>query len=450
MGLQLAGALYAFWRVSNQDREGRSWCEQVLAQPGAQARTAARAKALYAAGITTFFQGDPPEAHRWLEECIAIGREIGAVFKRYLALALAMLGHVKLLQGDPTIACELAEEGVRLCREVGEAWWTALALFILGYATVELGDPGTARSFLEESAALFRMIRDKQRLALPLNALGLVALHEGDASAARAHCEEALAVAQETGNVHYSADSLTHLGTVALRVGDYQQAAALYQQSLALISTRGHRVKIAEDLAGLADVANLVGQPERAAQLFGAVEVMHEVARIRLSPLRRAEYDRTVESIRTHLDEAAFAAAWKKGRTMTQEQVIAYALETKDAFPTEASSPEVNTEEVSSSGALSSLPPPPLSSRRALKQHFGGLTVREREVACLVAQGQSNRVIAEKLVVGISTVEAHISHIFTKLGFSSRAQIAAWAIEKGLVQVQQDEEVKRPGARTTS
>ena len=124
---------------------------------------------------------------------------------------------------------------------------------------------------------------------------------------------------------------------------------------------------------------------------------------------------------------------------------MAYALETKDALPTEASPPEVNTEEVSSSGALSSLPPPRLSPRRALKQHFGGLTVREREVASLVAQGKSNRVIADELVVGISTVEAHIAHIFTKLGFSSRAQIAAWAVEKGLVQVQQDVEVNRQG-----
>jgi DNA-binding NarL/FixJ family response regulator len=55
-------------------------------------------------------------------------------------------------------------------------------------------------------------------------------------------------------------------------------------------------------------------------------------------------------------------------------------------------------------------------------------------VACLVAQGKSNRAIADGLVIGVSTVEAHITHIFTKLGFSSRAQIAAWAVDKGLAQ----------------
>lgn len=78
-----------------------------------------------------------------------------------------------------------------------------------------------------------------------------------------------------------------------------------------------------------------------------------------------------------------------------------------------------------------------------LKQHFGGLTAREREVARLVAQGKSNRALAEELVVGVSTVEAHITHILSKLGFSSRAQIAAWAVDKGLVQVQQDVVVTR-------
>ena len=59
-------------------------------------------------------------------------------------------------------------------------------------------------------------------------------------------------------------------------------------------------------------------------------------------------------------------------------------------------------------------------------------------MARLVAQGKSNRAIADELVVGVSTVEAHISHIFTKLGFTLRAQIAAWAVDKGLTQAQQD------------
>jgi DNA-binding NarL/FixJ family response regulator len=60
------------------------------------------------------------------------------------------------------------------------------------------------------------------------------------------------------------------------------------------------------------------------------------------------------------------------------------------------------------------------------------LTPREREVATLVARGLANRAIAEALVVGERTVETHVGNILGKLGFSSRAQIAAWAVECGL------------------
>jgi DNA-binding CsgD family transcriptional regulator len=76
--------------------------------------------------------------------------------------------------------------------------------------------------------------------------------------------------------------------------------------------------------------------------------------------------------------------------------------------------------------------PPPLSPRQAVKQEFGGLTAREREVAVFIAQGKSNSEIAGTLVTSKRTVEKHVGSILSKLGFTSRAQIVAWAIEKGL------------------
>jgi DNA-binding NarL/FixJ family response regulator len=74
----------------------------------------------------------------------------------------------------------------------------------------------------------------------------------------------------------------------------------------------------------------------------------------------------------------------------------------------------------------------PLSPARARKQAFGGLTIREREVAVLIAHGKSNREIADTLVVSERTIETHVSSILSKLNFTSRTQIATWAIEKGL------------------
>jgi Response regulator containing a CheY-like receiver domain and an HTH DNA-binding domain len=72
------------------------------------------------------------------------------------------------------------------------------------------------------------------------------------------------------------------------------------------------------------------------------------------------------------------------------------------------------------------------TARSLIKNQYEGLTSREREVAGLIAGGKSNREIAETLVLSNRTVEAHIGNILAKLSFSSRAQIAVWAVEKGL------------------
>jgi DNA-binding CsgD family transcriptional regulator len=72
------------------------------------------------------------------------------------------------------------------------------------------------------------------------------------------------------------------------------------------------------------------------------------------------------------------------------------------------------------------------SPRESAKAQFGGLTARERDVARLIASGQSNQEIATTLTLSHRTVEAHIGNILSKLGFNSRSQIAVWAVEKGL------------------
>ncbi len=72
------------------------------------------------------------------------------------------------------------------------------------------------------------------------------------------------------------------------------------------------------------------------------------------------------------------------------------------------------------------------TQRRAAKQAFGGLTARERQVAALVAEGLSNRDIADRLFVSERTTATHVGHILDKLQFTSRTQIATWAIEVGL------------------
>jgi DNA-binding CsgD family transcriptional regulator len=83
--------------------------------------------------------------------------------------------------------------------------------------------------------------------------------------------------------------------------------------------------------------------------------------------------------------------------------------------------------------AVGMLPEPrPLTARQTASQAYSGLTARERQVAALVAQGKSNLEVAGALVISERTVERHVSNILSKLGYTSRAQIAAWAVERGL------------------
>jgi DNA-binding NarL/FixJ family response regulator len=62
------------------------------------------------------------------------------------------------------------------------------------------------------------------------------------------------------------------------------------------------------------------------------------------------------------------------------------------------------------------------------------LTARERDVLTLVAQGKSNREIANALKIGERTVQTHLSSVLTKLRLVSRTQAALWAVREGLVQ----------------
>src|SRR3954454_4749229 len=114
------------------------------------------------------------------------------------------------------------------------------------------------------------------------------------------------------------------------------------------------------------------------------------------------------------LSREAFAAAWAEGRALTVDQAIADALA--------ADAPAADAAAVT--GAAAAPRPSPGAGP-------GGLGPRELEVTLLIAGGHTNRQMAEALVIAEWTVDTHVRHILNKLGFRSRAQVAAWAAERG-------------------
>lgn len=145
--------------------------------------------------------------------------------------------------------------------------------------------------------------------------------------------------------------------------------------------------------------------------LLAASNALVESSKLKVDPIDRAEYDIILAGLRGQLDELTFASAWAKGGAFTRQEAIAYALE------------PVPQREASE---------PPPATPQPTKQALGGLTAREVEVTLRIVQGESNREIAEALVLSERTVETHVGNIMNKLGLTKRAEIRKWAVEKGL------------------
>jgi DNA-binding CsgD family transcriptional regulator len=143
---------------------------------------------------------------------------------------------------------------------------------------------------------------------------------------------------------------------------------------------------------------------ETAVIIFGAAFALRASVGSVMDAADRPDYKRLITRLRNELGKAGYEAAWTEGQTMRVDQVIEFAL----------ANPELRENEMS------------------LKEKYGGLTQREREAARLIAQGKSNREIANEMTVGVKTAETYVTRILNKLGFDSRVQIATWMVEKGL------------------
>ncbi len=222
------------------------------------------------------------------------------------------------------------------------------------------------------------------------------------------------------------------LGHLALHLTDLQRASTYFLESLDYFRTKSEATggKLAS-LEGLAACVALKGSLRSAALVLGACATLFEQTAQRRAHISPQEYEHFVDSIRMQLGESDFNAAWREGQALTLEQVVEVALR---LFTT---SRELALTEGSAS-SLSEAKRPNLSQ---LSPRTAGmdaptepLTSREREVLVLVAQGYTNRQIAQRLYISHKTVEIHVSHILSKLNISSRTQAATWAVKRGIVE----------------
>ena len=205
----------------------------------------------------------------------------------------------------------------------------------------------------------------------------------------------------------------------SLRLGEHSRARLESVQGLTLMHDLDFRASINGTLVNLCALAAAHHQPERAVRLASAAVTQSETVGRLLIPLSQSVLEEALAVARGAMGEEAYARAWIEGGTLSLEEVIAEAL-------------RVQIESVSSSepGAAGS---PARAGAGQSSMLSPILTPREVEVLRLIAAGRTSKEIAAELVISVSTVDRHTTHIYTKIGARRRADATAFAVAHGLL-----------------
>ena len=398
-GLRLGLACARFWRVRGYLSEGRAHLSAALAQTREQEKTEMRAQALLWVASIAYLQSDYPTTRLLGEESLALWRELNLTDKANLAYTLDLLGELATEEGDYNSAPVLFEEALDIFRNLEDARGVGDILLQLGWAYMRMGEYDKVAAHMEEALSLFREIGHMSLLGFTLAGLGELAIRQGNYERATKFLEESLALRRQHGHKWGVAASLGSLGWLALRQRGYERMKSYLRESLTIRTEIGDKGGIAWCLEKLAEAKTEQTQFQAAAKIFGFAEGLRAPVGSVIDPADLPDYNRILSDLRSVLGSDIFATLWAEGKSMKLEEVVGCALS---------------------------------EPARAEKEKFGGLTAREREVAVLIAQGKSNREIAEHMTVGIKTIETYVTRILNKLGFDSRVQIATWAVAKGL------------------
>jgi predicted ATPase/DNA-binding NarL/FixJ family response regulator len=403
VALRLAGGLAWFWWMRGPYGEGRRWLNAALAA-GEEAPAAARAKALHGAGMMAFAQGDFGETVALQERSLALYREIGDTWGVADLLGSVGVARRRVNPADER-AVTLVEQGLALFRRLGDPWHTAWHLMVLAVPPRHDPSKEPAGTLLDEALTLFRQVGDAWGTGVVLQNLARIATMRGNVARAESLLGEAATLLQTIGDKRGLSGIQWRQGILAQDRGELERASRCFAESLTLARDTGDKPAIAVALLAMGKLLRQKGDTERAARLLGAVSaVLSGGERTSLLlPGSIGELERELAAVSAGPGASRAVAALEEGKAMALDQAIAYGI---------------------GSVALTEPKPPSPGGQSTL------LTPREHEVAVLLGHGLTNRQIADSLVITERTVAAHVEHILGKLGFTSRTQVALWAVEQ--------------------
>ncbi len=461
---KLGDSMWRFWKRKGYLGEGRSQLARILALPPIRASLAARCSALTGAGVLAALQGDYDQAIRHSEEaltgwqqlgnhrgiartrlCLAtvaryrddfaradsLGQEslaaFGAIGDRWGAgHVLTHLGMVAWVQGDHATGTACYEEALVHLRAVGDQSGIFEVLLELGRGACDAGDLARATTLFEECLALCETMGDRASRGATLNELGVVAQREGDHARATDLLLEATALAQEHGDRRQLAWLAAHLGDVDVDTGDIGSAAARYAEALGLFLPMGNRVGIAQCLEKIARCAEIWGHVPAAIRLLGSSASLFSAIGVSPPPDRNPAID--AASLEAKAVPADFARAWDGGWALSPADAAAEALVLAADLAAEV---HLETPSDALTEAIDGASPAPAVESSSPAAALG-LTPREVEVLHLLAQGMSDREIADALSISERTAGNHVQHAMQKIGVDSRTAAAVFAVRHDL------------------
>jgi predicted ATPase/DNA-binding CsgD family transcriptional regulator len=336
------------------------------------------------------------EGRQWLERALAGDPE--PCVER--AKALWADAFLRLNQDDIPGAASQLESSRRLAESVSDPDAMAHAVELQGMAALLSSDWPAAAILSENALERHRLLGNRFGVIMSLARWAMAAYLMGNTEQALSCHAAALAESEACGENWGRSSVLWMHGVVLFDHGDLDRSEASVGESLRIRHAFGDRLGMARSVEVLAWIAAARQQYDRAARLLGVAQPLWRITGGKFFAHVHDRADRCRADTMRELGEA-FGAAFDDGTRKDPDDGIAFALGAQVTRP----------------GSSSSLDGPVR------------LTRREQQIAELVAEGLSNRDIAGRLVVSQRTAEAHVEHILTKLGFGSRAQIAAWVVE---------------------
>ena len=279
-GLRLVFAVRLYWLNRGLVGLGYQVTTEALARAGADERSLARCRALFAAGQQAFFMGRYADAQGYLSA------------------------------------------SVDLARDLGDRARIAAGLQLLGMSCHGQGERSDALRHLEESVALAREWGDRERL--PFSLSGLAELHRaaGDLDAAEPLYEEALAHDRERGDRADTAVNILNLAMVSIGRGQDARARTLLDEALGIVAEIGSR----QGGQALLDVCSAFAASRRewelAARMHGAAETQLEQTGLRRDPADTAFLTPWMGQTREALGAERFVAAEGGGRALSYEEAM--------------------------------------------------------------------------------------------------------------------------------